>query len=148
MKKKSIDKRMKVYIAGKLCNENEREFLERLAKIAEELGFDSFLPHRDVGLVNGIEDVEKAFKGDIMEGFRDVSLVIADLNGLHIGAGTAWELGYAYARGIPVIGIKEDESIEDALDSLSAIIIHSTKIVNSLEELKEKLEEFKINQAF
>lgn len=148
MKNKSVDKRMKVYIAGKLCSETERQFLEKLAKIAEELGFDSFLPHRDVGLVNGMEDIERAFKGDIINGFNEVSLVIADLNGLHIGAGTAWELGYAYARGIPVIGIKEDESLEDALESLSAIIIHSTKIVNSLEQLKEKLEEFKINQAF
>ncbi len=65
-----------------------------------------------------------------------------------IGAGTAWELGYAYAKGIPVIGVKEDESLEDALESLSAIIIHSTKIVSSLEELRERLEQFKINQAF
>jgi nucleoside 2-deoxyribosyltransferase len=139
---------MKVYIAGKLCSESEREYLEKLAKIAEELGFETFLPHRDIGLVQGIEDVEKAFKGDIIDGFNETSLVIVDLNGLHIGAGTAWELGYAYARGIPVIGVKEDESIEEALESLSAIIIHSTKIVNSLEELKEKLEQFKINQAF
>lgn len=136
---------MKVYIAGKLCSETEREFLEKLAGLVEELGFETFLPHRDVGLVKGMKDVEKAFKGDIINGFRNVSLVIADLNGLHIGAGTAWELGYAYAKGIPVIGIKEDESIEDALDSLSAIIIHSTKIVGSLEELKKELRKFKKN---
>jgi nucleoside 2-deoxyribosyltransferase len=134
---------MKVYIAGKLCAESEREFLEKLAKLAEEIGFETFLPHRDVGLVKGIGDVKRAFEGDIINGFKDVSLVIADLNGLHIGSGTAWELGYAYARGIPVIGIKEDESIEDALDSLSAIIIHSTNIITNLEELKIKLKEFK-----
>ncbi|MDO8528356.1 MAG: nucleoside 2-deoxyribosyltransferase [Nanoarchaeota archaeon] len=137
---------MKVYIAGKLCNEDERKFLEKLAKLAEELGFETFLPHREIGLAKNIYDVEKIFNGDIINGFKDVSLVIADLNGLHIGSGTAWELGYAYAKGIPVIGIKEDEPIENALDSLSAIIIHSTKIVNSLEELKKELERFKINQ--
>ncbi len=148
MKNKSINKSIKVYIAGKLCSESERDFLEKLAKIAEELGFESFLPHRDVGLVKGIEDVKKAFEGDIINGMSNISLVIADLNGLHIGAGTAWELGYAYAKGIPVIGIKSDEPIEDALDSLSAIIIHSTKIVSSIEELKKELEQFKANQAF
>jgi nucleoside 2-deoxyribosyltransferase len=139
---------MKVYIAGKLCTEGERKFLEKIAEIAEELGFESFLPHRDVGLVKNMADVEKAFNGDIINGFKDVSLVIADLNGLHIGAGTAWELGYAYANRIPVIGIKEDEPVENALDSLSAIIIHSTEIVNSLKELKEKLEKFKNNREF
>ncbi len=139
---------MKVYIAGKLCSENERKFLEKIAKIAEELDFETFLPHRDIGLIKEIGDVEKAFNGDIINGFKDISLVIADLNGLHIGAGTAWELGYAYAKGIPVIGIKEDEPIEDALDNLSAIVIHSTKIVNSLKELREKLRKFKVNQEF
>lgn len=148
MKNKSGNGKIKAYIAGKLCSEEERKFLEKLSKIAEELGFETFLPHRDVGLVEGIEDIEKAFKGDIMNGFNDVSLVIADLNGLHIGSGTAWELGYAYAKGIPIIGIKEDESVEEALDSLSAIIIYSTKIVDSLEKLKKKLEEFKINREF
>lgn len=139
---------MKVYIAGKLCSENEREYLEKLAKLAEELGFETFLPHRNVGLVKSIDDVERAFNGDIINGFKDVSLIIADLNGLHIGAGTAWELGYAYAKGIPIIGIKEDESTEDALESLSAIIIYSTKIVGSLKELKEELEKFKLIKHF
>ena len=137
------NKYMKVYIAGKLCNENERKFLEKLAKLAEELGFETFLPHRDVGLAENMGDIEKIFRGDVINGFKNVSLVIADLNGLHIGAGTAWELGYAYAKGIPVIGIKEDEPIEDALESLSAIIIYSSHIVTSLDELKEKLKEFK-----
>lgn len=134
---------MKIYIAGKLCDESEKEFLEKIAKLCEDLGFETFLPHRDVGLASGIEDVERIFKGDIEDGFKDIELVVADLNGLHVGAGTAWELGYAYAKGIPCIGIKTDEGIEDALDSLSAILIYSMEIVNSMEKLSEKLERFK-----
>ena len=132
----------KVYIAGKLCDESERKFLEKVAEIAEEEGFETFLPHRDVGLAEGLKDVEKIFKGDIENGFKDCELVVAVLDGLHIGAGTSWELGYAYAKGIPAVGIKTDESIEDSLEYLSAILIYSMKIVSSLEELKEKLKEF------
>jgi len=60
---------------------------------------------------------------------------------LHVGAGTAWELGYAYSKGIRCIGLKTDEAVEDALDSLSAIIIGGAEIVKSVEELKEKLKE-------
>lgn len=134
---------MKVYIAGKLCNESEKEFLEKIASLCEKLGFETFLPHRDVGLAEGMKDVEKVFKGDIINGFKDCKLIIADLNGLHVGAGTSWELGYAYAKGIPAIGIKTDESVEDALDSLSAILIYSMEIVDSLEKLEEKLREFR-----
>src|SRR3989344_6041306 len=111
---------MKIYIAGKLRTESEKEFLEKIAELCEELGFETFLPHRDVGLAENIDDVEKIFRGDILEGFKECKLVIALLDGLHIGTGTAWELGYAYARGIPIIGLKTDESIEDALEYMSA----------------------------
>lgn len=134
---------MKVYIAGKIGTESEKEMLEKVDKLSKSLGFKTFLPHRDVGIVNGISDVERVFKGDIINGFKDCKLIIAVLDGLHVGAGTAWELGYAYAKGIPAIGLKTDESPEDALEYLSAILIGSMDIVNSLDELERKLKEFK-----
>jgi len=129
----------KAYIAGKLCTASEVEFLEKIDKICEKLGIETFLPHRDVGPCRGMKDVKRVFEGDITNGFKDCDLVIVDLNGLHVGAGTAWELGYAYAKGIPAIGIKTDEPAKDALEYLSAIILYSTKIVTSLEELEKEL---------
>ncbi|PIN94905.1 hypothetical protein COU53_01800 [Candidatus Pacearchaeota archaeon CG10_big_fil_rev_8_21_14_0_10_30_48] len=134
---------MKIYIAGKLCDETERENLEKVSKICEDLGFETFLPHRDVGLVEGIKNVQEIFEGDIIQGFKNVKLVVAVLDGLHVGAGTSWELGYAYAKGISTIGLKTDEPIEDALDQLSAILIGSVKIVTNLEDLKKELKAFK-----
>lgn len=134
---------MKVYIAGKIGTENELELLEEVDKLCKSLGFQTFLPHRDVGIAKSLDDIEKIFRGDIIEGFKGVDLVIAVLEGLHVGAGTAWELGYAYAKNIPSIGLKTDESPEDALEYLSAILLASTKIVNSLEELRIKLKKFK-----
>lgn len=135
---------MKVYVAGKVRSESEREFLEEIDSLCQSVGFETFLPHRDVGLAEDIEDVDKIFEGDIKEGFENVDLVIAVLEGLHVGAGTAWELGYAYARGIPSIGIKTDEPVSEALEYLSAILIGSMEIVTSKEELKSRLE--KISQ--
>lgn len=136
-------KPIKVYIAGKLGANSEIEFLENLEKICKKQGFKTFLPHRDIGICQGFEDVERVFRGDIIEGFKDCKLVIADLNGLHVGAGTAWELGYAYAKNIPVIGIKTDEKAEEALDYLSPILIGSIRFVESIEELEEELNSFK-----
>lgn len=129
----------KVYIAGKLGTESEREFLEKIDRICRKLGLRTFLPHRDVGLAKNMEDVGKIFSGDIKDGFKDIKLIVADLNGLHVGAGTAWELGYAYSKGILAIGIKTDEPVEDALDSLSAVLLGSMKIVKSLEELEKEI---------
>jgi nucleoside 2-deoxyribosyltransferase len=130
---------MKVYIAGKVRTDHERESLEKIDKLCKSLGFKTFLPHRDVGLATGIKDVKRIFKGDIEGGFKEVGLVIALLDGFHVGAGTAWELGYAYAKGIPTIGLKTDETAEDGLEYLSAILIASMPIVTSVEELKESL---------
>jgi len=136
---------MKAYLAGKLGTKGERGSLEEIDKICKSLGLDTFLPHRDVGLAKGIEDTEKIFKGDIIDGFKDCGLVIASLDGLHVGAGTSWELGYAYAKNIPIIGIKTDEPVKDAFEYLSAILIGSMQIVTSIEELKSRISEI-INQ--
>ena len=134
---------MKIYIAGKLCSESEREFLEKIGKLCEELGFETFLPHRDVGLAENVQDVDKIFQGDILTGFKGIDLVVADLNGFHVGAGTAWELGYAYAKGIPAVGIRTDGPVKDALESLSAVLLGSMDVVGGVEELKNWLKNFR-----
>ncbi len=134
---------MKIYIAGKIHTESEIDILEKIDDICKSIGFSTFLPHRDVGLAKDIKDIDKIFEGDIIEGFKDVDLVIASLDGFHVGAGTAWELGYAYAKGIPRIALKTDEPKEQALEYLSAIILASTQIVSSFEELKKELIKFK-----
>ena len=134
---------MKVYIAGKILTDEEREILEKIDALCKKLGLETFLPHRDVGFAKSINDAEKIFKADITEGFKDIKLVIASLNGLHVGAGTAWELGYAYALGIPAAGIKTDESPEEGFEYLSSILIASMPIARSFRELEKMLKRFK-----
>jgi nucleoside 2-deoxyribosyltransferase len=134
---------MKVYIAGKLETESEREQLEAIDALCKKLGFDTFLPHRDVGLAETVDDAPRIFKGDITDSLAKTDIVVAILDGLHVGAGTAWELGYAYVKGIPAIGLKTDESVADALAYLSVILIHSMPIVSSVKELENALLKFK-----
>ena len=40
-----------VYIAGPLFDDHERSYLESIAKIFEDRGHKTFLPHRDAGVV-------------------------------------------------------------------------------------------------
>ena len=134
---------MKIYIAGKIGTEFELQLLEKVDRLCKSLNIETFLPHRDIGIAKSIKDADKIFEGDIKKGFQNIDLIIAVLDGLHVGAGTAWELGYAYANKIPAIGLKTDESPADALEYLSSILIASMPIVSSLNELKNKLEEFK-----
>lgn len=131
---------MKAYLAGPLCSKMERDYMEKLDSICKELGVDTFLPHRDCGLwKEGIEFKEIA-EQDI-KGFEKCDFLIANLNGFNIGAGTAWEMGYAEAKNIPVIAIKTDKKLSESVEGMSAIILGITKIVTNTENLKIKIEE-------
>ncbi|MFA5992264.1 MAG: nucleoside 2-deoxyribosyltransferase [Candidatus Pacearchaeota archaeon] len=131
--------KIKVYIASPLCVKEDRDFAEKLDSLCKELGLETFLPHRDCGLWKEGVSFEKIAKGDI-EGFKNCKLLVANLNGFNIGAGTAWEMGYAHARGIPIIAIKTDRKLKDSVEEVSAIIMGLTKIVSSFEDLKREVE--------
>ncbi len=142
-----MKERLKAYIAGKIGTEDEKKRLEEIDSLCKKIGIETFLPHRDVGICENIKDAKRVFKGDILEGFKGCSLIIASLDGLHVGAGTSWELGYAYAKGIPAIGLKTDEPVEDAIEYLSAILIASMKIVTSFDELEREIRKIKSSKT-
>ena len=132
---------MKIYIAGPLCLKQEREFLEEIDKLCKNLGFQTFLPHRDCGLWNNKKKFKEIADCDL-NGFKECDIVIANLNGFNVGAGTAWEMGYAYAKQIPIIAIKTDKKIKQSIEEISAIILGLTKIVTSIKDLKKELLNF------
>lgn len=129
---------MKVYIAGPLCLQKERDFLEKIDRLCKKLGLKTFLPHRDCGLWKNGKNIGEIARGDLA-GFEECEFVIANLNGFNVGAGTAWEMGYAFAKDIPVIGLKTDRNPREALEEISAIIYGTTKIVTSLGELEKQI---------
>lgn len=100
----------KVYVAGPLFNTHERLYLETITARLEALGYECFLPHRDVGLVGDMTQFsnrQRIFRGD-MQALDDCELVVALLTGADHDSGTCGELGYAYAQGKPCIGITDD----------------------------------------
>ena len=131
-------KPLKAYIAGPLCTKPERDFLEKIDRLCKKLGIRTFLPHRDCGLWKSMKDAKRIAKGDL-KGFKGCSLLIASLNGFNIGAGTAWEMGYAHAKAIPVIAVKTDRKLKESIEEISAIIVGTAKITTSLKELEGEI---------
>ena len=134
---------VKIYIAGPLCTKEDRAFLEKLNKICKELGFDTFLPHRDAGLFKDLKDIQYISKRDVEELYK-CNVLIGVLDGICVGSGTAWEMGYFQALGKKVIGLKTDRKVNESISEISAVIAGQVDIVESLEELKEELE--KLNE--
>jgi len=129
---------VKVYIAGPLCERKEREFLENIDKLCKKFGFETFLPHRDAGLYSENKNIEKISNKDLEE-IKTCDIMIGSLNGLCVGAGTAWEMGYAAAIGKKVIGLKTDRKINESIGEISVIIAGQVNILESLEDLEKEL---------
>ena len=130
---------MKIYVAGPLCSEDNRKFLEKIDNICKEFGFKTFLPHRDAGLYEGDENKIKEISQRDLKEIYECDIMIGVLNGICVGAGTAWEMGYAQAIGKKVIGLKSDRVLNEAIGDVSVIIAGCVEIVESIEELKREL---------
>jgi nucleoside 2-deoxyribosyltransferase len=129
---------MKVYIASPLCEQDDRIFAEKIARLCEQEGFKTFLPHRDAGLFKDIKDIDRIAKHDLKE-LYECDILIGILNGICVGAGTAWEMGFMQALGKPVIGLKTDRKVNESIGNISVIVAGNVKIVESIDELKDEL---------
>lgn len=95
-----------VYLAGPLFDEGERWFIEQLEALTVACGFRTFLPHRD-NPPKTADNVAEIFAND-RTGIDEASIVVANLNGVTTDDGTAWEIGYAYAKGKTLVGLHTD----------------------------------------
>ena len=114
--------KIKVYVAGPFFREGERERLEELRNFFNKDAFfdkyefffpmDHFIPGGE-NMPNG-EWAWNVFNMDV-EALSQSKLVIAVYDTHYSDSGTAWELGYAFARNIPVLllctNLEADNSI-------------------------------------
>ena len=132
-----------IYVAGPLYTPAERQYLEEIDVICRKSGFDTYLPHRDGGLApaDGSSTIPY-FEADVAA-MRSCAIVVAVLNGVDVDSGAAWELGYMYAYGRPLIGIYEDTRVSDPLASINLMITSSVTIVRSRKLLETTLRKLK-----
>jgi nucleoside 2-deoxyribosyltransferase len=131
-----------IYIAGPLFNYHERWYLEQIATRLEAAGYDTFLPHRDAGIIDFAKEGEQSriFRDDI-EAVNRCDIVVALLTGADHDSGTCGELGFAYAKGKLCIGITDDFRYMNNL--IWGICGEGKHIVKSLDELVPFIQTFK-----
>ena len=136
-----MDKMKRAYIAGPLFDEGERWWIESVERLVADAGFETFLPHRD----NPPKDqfnVRTIFEND-KRGIDECDVVVANLNGITTDDGTAWELGYAYARGKYLIGMHTDwrqRFPDEVVNLMLECSLH--RLVRSLTDLQLALSEY------
>lgn len=130
----------KIYIAGPLFSEAERAYNLRIDTLCREEGFDTFLPQRDAPVL-GADNKDEVFYAELKAN-SEADLIVANLDGVDVDSGTAWELGYAVAQHKQVIGIRTDWRRYSACEAVNLMIEHSALIVKDFDALRIALWEF------
>jgi nucleoside 2-deoxyribosyltransferase len=99
----------RIYLAGPLFTLAERRLNRDLAAAIEAVGPDLsvILPQQSDHEKDVALDPERIFKGCLQDLDR-AQAVVAVLDGPDADAGTAFECGYCFARGIPVVCLRTD----------------------------------------
>lgn len=103
--------KMKIYQAGPLFSLAEQNFHRELKKALEQYGHEVIWPFELFGPEEVKSWGENAPHRIMLEDSQALSscdIVVALLDGPQVDDGTAWEIGFAYAKGIPVIGLRTD----------------------------------------
>lgn len=119
-----------IYVAGPLFSEQERRYNREVAAFLSALGHRVMLPQDvsptfDEMLASGLDPplaLKRVFEED-MAMLRGCDLLLFILDGRVPDEGACFELGWAYAQGMDVIGLKTDSrsSIEGMDNAMIAV---------------------------
>ena len=94
----------KIYLAGPLFTAAEQDFNAALARFLESHGFEVWLPQEH----EPRRKTAKAIFQIDVEALDWADMVIACMDGPDPDSGTAWECGYAFAKGKPIVCYRTD----------------------------------------
>ncbi len=97
---------MYLYLAGPLFTQAERAWNIRLGDLLTAAGHSVFLPQTEVQAIATL-DAETIFRVDV-NGVRSAEAVVAVVDGADPDSGTSFEVGLAYALGIPIVLVRTD----------------------------------------
>lgn len=114
---------MKIYCAGPLFNDKEKEEMLDIATVLENSGYDVFLPHRDgfeyADLINVLKDMKLSDKkaNELLNNVIfdldayqviDSDGLVFNMNGRVPDEGACVEVGLAWSFGKPIVLYKND----------------------------------------
>ena len=138
----------RVYYAASLFNEAEREFNRQVVATIQDLGYSTWFPQEDVGVLTDLMDElgmtlpevrDHIFDLNIKE-VQEADLVVFVLDGRVPDEGACIEAGIAWAMKKPVYGLKTDFRNGEPGGNNVMIDGIITKTVGSIEELRQVLE--------
>lgn len=126
---------LRACIAGPLFTSGDRWYLEYIDDCCTELGYSTYLPHRDAGICSSSGAGSDRFFAADRAGLLEADVVVAVLNGPDVDSGVAWEIGFAYASKKPIVGIVDDTRVPDPSANINLMVYHSVDVCTSVRQL-------------
>lgn len=127
-----------VYLAAPLFSEAERDFNRKLRDEIRSAGFSVFLPQEDSNNFKG-DNRQKVIFNKNLKAIESSYIMVAVVDGIDIDSGTAWEIGYASAKGKPVIGLRTDFRTLGMEGRVNLMIERSVILCTGIQELLDRL---------
>jgi nucleoside 2-deoxyribosyltransferase len=122
--------RSPVYLAAPLFSDAERAYNLALRDLFTDHGYPVYLPQETGEGLAGPERDEAVFSSHIAA-LEEAPCVVAVCDGADTDSGTAWEMGYAAAKGIPVIALTTDRRRPWAGKRVNLMIRRSSEVVGT-----------------
>ena len=140
-----MNRKKRIYLAGPLFSHAELEYNRKLRDLLLNKDFSVFLPQEDAE--DTTDEREKQNQECIfkkcVESVDSSDIVVAVLDGVDVDSGTAWEIGYAYAKEKPVIGLRTDfRSLSDGIVNLM-VEMAIVALARDEDELLKIMEKFR-----
>lgn len=137
--------RIKIYLASGWFTERTRSILEVLeSKLSERKDVDLYSPRRDGIMLPPDKKHDTQLRESIfaenLHHIKDADIILANIDSIdsYNDPGTVYEVGYAMANNIPVVGFVR--STENILERFTGIISGFECILNSYEDLSAYLD--------
>jgi nucleoside 2-deoxyribosyltransferase len=135
---------MRVYLAGPdVFEPNPKELAEKLKSVCQKFGLEGVFPLDADLTLEGLAPKDQArliFDANVRL-IRSCQGVLANMTpfrGPSMDVGTSWEMGCAYALGLPIVGYTNDdrpypERVEDFRERNLGLVFKDPKFVESFE---------------
>ncbi|MCX9025244.1 MAG: nucleoside 2-deoxyribosyltransferase [Candidatus Methanoperedens sp.] len=127
-----------VYLAAPLFSEAECDFNRRLRDLIITAGFQVFLPQEDSNNIH-VDNRQEIIFNKNLAALDGSDIIVAVIDGADVDSGTAWEIGYAYSKGKPVLGLKTDFRTLGIEGTVNLMIERSIVLCTSVSELLNRL---------
>jgi nucleoside 2-deoxyribosyltransferase len=133
-----------IYLAAPLFSEAECDFNRKLKNELHSLGFKVFLPQEDSNNVHDKINRQMIIFNKNLAGIENSDILVSVIDGADVDSGTAWEIGYAFAKGKPVIGLRTDFRSLGIEGTVNLMIERSVVLCMSISELLNHLKSIEI----